>query len=126
MGLAVPDAVYLTFTKIHCYKCSVPFWVPDIFNAERHRLGDEFYCPAGHSQVYKKSDAEKEAERLRGLLNDATRRNTDLTTNLTTTQVERDKLARKLKRVQRGVCPQCNRSFQNLARHMCTKHGEQK
>lgn len=33
-----------------------------------------------------------------------------------------EKTQRKLKRVDRGVCPCCNRSFQNLARHMATKH----
>jgi len=33
------------------------------------------------------------------------------------------KAQRKLKRVHRGVCPDCNRSFENLARHMHTKHG---
>ena len=38
----------------------------------------------------------------------------------------KDKLARKLKRVGRGVCPECNRTFQNLASHMACKHGEKK
>ena len=36
---------------------------------------------------------------------------------------EKEKLERKLKRVGRGVCPNCNRTFVNLARHMNCKHG---
>lgn len=36
----------------------------------------------------------------------------------------KEKLARKLKRVKRGVCPECNRTFDNLARHMNCKHGD--
>lgn len=31
-------------------------------------------------------------------------------------------LSRKMKRVGNGVCPCCNRTFANLARHMKTKH----
>lgn len=32
------------------------------------------------------------------------------------------KAQNKLKRVERGVCPECNRTFNNLARHMACKH----
>jgi hypothetical protein len=35
---------------------------------------------------------------------------------------EHAKTARKLSRVSAGVCPCCNRTFQNVARHMKTKH----
>lgn len=35
----------------------------------------------------------------------------------------KEKMERKLKRVGRGVCPECNRTFENLARHMNCKHG---
>lgn len=35
----------------------------------------------------------------------------------------KDNLERKLKRVNRGVCPDCNRTFSNLARHIACKHG---
>lgn len=34
----------------------------------------------------------------------------------------KEKMERKLKRVGRGVCPDCNRTFANLARHMNCKH----
>ena len=34
----------------------------------------------------------------------------------------REKAERKLKRVHKGVCPECKRAFPNLARHMNTKH----
>ena len=37
-------------------------------------------------------------------------------------RAEKERLARKLKRVDRGVCPECNRTFANLSRHMNCKH----
>lgn len=40
-------------------------------------------------------------------------------------QQQKVKLERKLKRVSKGVCPCCKRTFSNLARHMATKHSSQ-
>ena len=37
-------------------------------------------------------------------------------------RAEKELLARKLMRVNKGVCPKCNRTFANLARHMECKH----
>jgi hypothetical protein len=39
-------------------------------------------------------------------------------------RIAREKVERKLKRVHRGVCPCCKRTFQNIQRHMETKHPE--
>jgi len=39
-------------------------------------------------------------------------------------QVARKTAERKLRRVNKGVCHCCNRSFENLQRHMATKHPE--
>jgi hypothetical protein len=36
----------------------------------------------------------------------------------------RGHLTRVKKRVQNGVCPKCNRTFQNLQRHMASQHGD--
>lgn len=41
-------------------------------------------------------------------------------------QREREKSERKLRRVHKGICPCCKRTFQNLQRHMETKHPESK
>ena len=124
MLATTPQPEYVQFRRVRCYKCAIPFWVPEVFNQDRHRLGDSFYCPAGHGQVYSESDAEKEAKRLRAMLADSTRNGTYLLTRLGAAQTERDKLSRKLKRVGRGVCPDCNRTFQNLGRHMACKHAK--
>lgn len=120
MGQKIPQPVYVEFVQVSCYKCSMPFWVPQYFDRERLEKQDTWYCPAGHGQVYA---GETEAARLRRMLESANRQNTELLQKHMDAEAEKRKLERKLKRVHRGVCPQCNRTFQNLARHMECKHG---
>lgn len=54
--------------QLECYKCHIIFAVPKEFNdaklTHRHdRQCNEFFCPAGHGQVYAgKTEAQKLAE----------------------------------------------------------------
>lgn len=77
--------------------------------------GEWFYCPNGHRQHYTQS----ESDRLRGLLDEANRSKTQLAANYAALQREHNRVT---KRVSAGVCPCCNRTFQNLARHMASRH----
>ncbi len=116
---------------ICCYKCGVPFAVPD--NLKQHFLDsqDNFYCPNGHSQAYVTSTE----QRLRKKLNEQEANNERLknllaSKNETIGALERQKSAikgqvTKIKnRVSNGVCPCCNRTFTNLANHMKHQHPE--
>lgn len=90
---------------------------------------DWFYCPNGHQQHYSKSEAQKLREQLetrdrelrKSKCETLNERNAKLAV-----EAEKAKVERKLARVKRGVCPCCNRSFNNLQRHMATKHADQK
>jgi hypothetical protein len=83
-----------------------------------------WHCPNGHSLVFRESDLDKwrrEAEQARqenARLNDlavAEGRRAD--------RAERE--AKKVKkRAHAALCPCCNRSFSQLARHMKAKHPE--
>jgi len=123
MGYAFAQPIRVEFVVVRCFKCDIPFWVPETWDKERLAKRDTWFCPNGHQQHYV---GETEADRLRKMLAAANTRNTDLTTRVQQEAEAKAKLERKLKRVQRGVCPHCNRSFQNLARHMCSKHGDEK
>lgn len=101
----------ITLERLCCGKCGITFAVPQLFVAERRADGGGWHCPNGHERVF----AEPEVDRLRRALTAAkceTLRERQL----------REQADRKLRRVNRGVCPCCKRSFQNLARHMKTKH----
>ncbi len=109
----------LIFEPITCCACGIVFAIPAWWEMQLREKHTSFYCPNGHSQSF---TGETTAERLRRMLDEANRRNTDLAQAKMNAEVERDSAQRKLKRVKRGVCPCCKRSFIELGRHMKTKH----
>lgn len=101
-----------------CHKCKVRFAIPmGLEETCRANHDVSMYCPYGHEQVY--PDGESAEDKLR-------RENQRLVQQLA--QKDDDiaavrKHARRLeRRVRSGVCPCCNRTFVNMARHMKTKH----
>lgn len=120
-----------TYEREDCIKCGVTFFVPQFFKRQAQRIKNEFYCPNGHSMVYR----EGEADRLRRELNAAKQREETIRQQKETAQFERDvalaavvsaeKTQRRLrKRIAAGVCPCCHRTVSQMARHMKTKHPE--
>lgn len=111
----------IAYDNTVCYSCGMVFWVPGRWLKDRIADKKTFYCPNGHSQSFVgESDKEKVA-RLKAELESSQARATDLWN-------QQQKLAtanRKLrKRAKAGVCPCCNRTFQELASHMAAKHPE--
>jgi hypothetical protein len=124
MGFALAVNKTVQYELLHCGACDIDFGVPAEFKKDRLEDGATWYCPRGHPRVFRESDL----DRTRKLLEEANRKNSVLATDLTKARTEAAKVtkekARLMKRVQRGVCPCCNRSFPNLQRHMATKHPE--
>lgn len=114
-----------------CWRCKERFGLDDATEAMLRRSGKSFYCPWGHAAVFEdgKTDLEKAQEEVAEL-----RRQRDRTTQDNAYQLEMrlaaerrasamKGVATRLKnRVAAGVCPCCNRTFENLQRHMTTKH----
>lgn len=111
--------MYDTLSSVTCHKCNITFGVPSEWNERRRQAKDEFYCPLGHALAYSgQNDKEKlalkesEIQKLRA--------------DLYAAQDDRDRAKKKLtqvsKRIHAGVCPKCNRTFENVARHMKSKH----
>lgn len=112
-----------TFEIEHCYECGVPFAMTADFQKRRLQDHDSFYCPAGHSQYYPgKTDTQK----LRELLEkeEKRRRWAESQNHRLTNKARalRGVITRTKNRIGNGTCPCCKRSFQNLKRHMTTKH----
>ena len=116
----------VTFFVESCFRCGIMFAVTKDFNDECRRMGTSFYCPSGHSQSYGKSEAqqlreekEKSALQFQARLNEATHARL-------VAENERDKEIKKRRAIERriakGVCPCCNRTFDDIARHMAVKH----
>ncbi len=112
--------------EITCGKCGIVFGVPDRWFEARREDKTTFYCPNGDPRAYVKSTAEKLKEekesmerRLQAELNSANHLRLVAEKALKSEVTKRRKIE---KRVANGVCPCCNRTFEDLARHMSTKH----
>jgi 1-aminocyclopropane-1-carboxylate deaminase/D-cysteine desulfhydrase-like pyridoxal-dependent ACC family enzyme len=109
-----------------CGKCAGVFALNQTFvnHARANRGG--YHCPYCQTSW---SWHESEADRLRKQLVERERelRESKCETlrkqQILNAEMEaREKAERKLRRVSKGVCPCCKRTFSNLARHMETKH----
>lgn len=121
-----------------CWKCKEKFGLSDETAALLRRSGRSFCCPWGHSAVFKegKTDAQLLQEKL-----DEERRKRQSAEQMVAMWQDDAREAREraeherhrangykghatriTKRAKAGVCPCCNRTFQQLARHMASKH----
>lgn len=124
MGLAAIQ-VAVNLEDHICGNCGLPYAAPDYFWKERQKDGRGFFCPNGHERFFteteavrlqKKLDAEKQRVEMFKRQAEFERTQHIATKSLLT------KARKKIARVENGVCPECKRSFQNLRRHMETKH----
>lgn len=121
MGNQFVENVWLTTET--CCNCGMLFAMTTEFRAARLKDREIFHCPAGHKQHFTGASEEaklkKELERKAEMLAAAEARTRSA-------QIERDQVTRAhmrmRTRVMNGVCPCCNRTFQNLMRHMRTEH----
>jgi hypothetical protein len=115
-----------------CYRCKSEIWLPTpLYEACKRssRLG--FFCPYGHEQIFAEGETEatklrRERDRLAQQLaqrdDEIKNANTLLAQqgwNISRLKAEH---ARTSRRISRGVCPCCHRTFNQMARHMRTKH----
>lgn len=97
---------------VECWHCQMLFGVTKYFEDRRREDHQTFYCPAGHGQVWPAETALEKERRKSQMLADQVRMERE----------QRVKAERQLKRVEKGVCPKCNRCFANVERHMKSKH----
>jgi len=114
-------------TTITCCHCGITFAMPTEF--DNRCLNDEniqFYCPRGHKQHYvgqteeQKLQQQLQRTKLRLRWAEENRDHTERSRRAVAGHLTRAR--KKIGRVENGVCPHCNRTFQNLQAHMKTKH----
>jgi hypothetical protein len=131
--LATPNSTHqqsVWMVTEECYSCHVLFAMPS--DLKERALKDRsisFYCPNGHGQHYiadkiKTLESQLQREREEKQRIDEARRDAVLERDHHWT--ERKKLRTRhhnlRKRIQSGVCPCCHRTFENVSRHMQSKH----
>jgi hypothetical protein len=123
MGVVV--AYNIELEKLSCGECGMIFAVPSHWlNARReeNENGGNFFCPNGHPRQFRETEVAKlkrqlEAEKKRVEWEKARADRADREA-----AAARGQVTKLRNRIQKGVCPACQRSFQNLRRHMETKH----
>ena len=118
------------FEVVECCNCNCRFAMSQDMCERRLEDGKLFHCPNGHPQRYTKRKTQAdEIERLKRRIEDERRQKEYSQKESEHFRRSRDgmkgalaKSNNKLKRVKAGVCPCCNRTFQNLARHMANQH----
>jgi uncharacterized Zn finger protein (UPF0148 family) len=110
---------------VTCSECGVTFGLPEgLYRMRRHDHGT-WYCPNGHTRCFvSESEAEKyrrlfaaERTRVQAALDQAEAAER-------TAAAHKGHATRLRKRAAAGVCAFCNRNFENVARHVATKHPE--
>lgn len=121
-----------TFEIETCCNCHVQFAIPTELHNRRLRDHRDFWCPNGHGQRF---TGETEEQRLRKQLERAERRAANANEDARVERAEclatkrqlaatKGQLTKTRKRIAHGVCPCCQRTFQNVARHMASQHPE--
>lgn len=116
-----------------CPTCGITFAMPSNLLRVKREEGGNFYCPNGHVQSYTKTEVTRLKEQL-------AQKEQELLNKQKSLEWERKRVENaervaaaakgevtKIKnRVGNGVCPCCKRTFQNLLRHMKSKHPKYK
>lgn len=125
-----------TLEVVGCPTCGITYAIPaSLVSSARRWHGDrsvgwQLCCPLGHTWWYV---GETEKEKLKRQLKSERDHTGRLRSQLDQSEAHgramrgvatrrKNELDRVTKRVAAGVCPCCNRTFQNLARHMKTNH----
>lgn len=120
----------ISFDLFNCTECGAHIALTANHERSLRESHQTFYCPNGHPQYFPgKTDAEKLRDALHSADIEKSRlakaaREAELLANdaaLRQAVAERE-TARLKKRTRAGICPCCNRTFIQLARHMKSKH----
>lgn len=116
-----------------CCTCKCEMWIPDALYeaADRGRGKIGFHCAYGHSNVF--AVGESEETKLRRERDRLAQRIAERDDEIARQRQLREETERRLSatkgvvtqiknRVGHGVCPCCNRTFGDLARHMAHQH----
>lgn len=120
---------WANMVTIHCAGCHVPFAITQEHQASLRSSKQDFYCPSGHPNIYRKGTEDILREKIAAKEREI---ETQRTQKLRAQQEaelasKREELAagetrRLMKRITSGICPCCSRFFKNVSRHMETQH----
>lgn len=114
----------IELVELQCGSCGVHHAIPKAMFDSAVEEGGFWTCPNGHSRGYREGRKAREAvQRERDIYKQKVAQLEDDIVALKKSRAAVQGEYTKVKnRVAAGVCPCCNRSFENLHRHMKNKH----
>lgn len=112
----------LTLVEEICCNCATHFAMDSDLNRRARETGRNFYCPNGHAQCYIETELRRLQDDKKSLQNRLSWAETEAKRAKNERKAARASLTRTKNRIANGVCPCCNRTFTNVARHMTSKH----
>lgn len=115
---------------LSCANCGIMFGITADFEQRRRDDHESFYCPNGHSNVYRgenetekaKREAQRAKERAARLAAELEQKKSALHGQKIRASRFKNDRDRERRRVANGTCPCCNRHFKDLHRHMTSQH----
>lgn len=106
----------ISFTEVTCCVCGVIYALEDSYHRTKFEQKERgtTYCPNGHAWHFRGQSLDSRIAQLQLIMQ---ARDNQL-------QDERQKCERLERRVKKGICLYCKRTFGNLAAHMNHKHQE--
>lgn len=110
----------ISLTSIDCGECGGTYAINERYRKEKEQVGASWNCPYckcgwGYSNNGENSRLKKQLEQTQNELRSSK-------CETLSERLAREAAEKKLRRARNGVCPDCNRSFTNLKRHIETKH----
>lgn len=111
-----------------CCNCGTPFAIEEGLRKQllNHPRVRHFYCPNGHEQWYVGETAETKLRRSRDRLGAQLIAEQDQhAATERSRRALKGQITKLRRRIGKGVCPYCTRTFPNIAAHMETQHPEE-
>ncbi len=113
----------IKFITTYCCNCGMPFAITEDFYTRKKQDNQNFFCPNGHKLHY---TSKSEAQNLKEQLVRSQEKLEAQAARARKAEAEKNQFKRNYKRmrerINNGVCPCCNRIFQNLLDHMRNEH----
>lgn len=121
---AQSTTVWTTLEPVNCAQCDTLFGLSARHIVELKRTHASFMCPNGHGNHWPgESDIERANKRAEFWQDRARQQENETRAERHKASVARGQVTRIQNRIHAGVCPDCHRTFKNVARHMASKHG---
>lgn len=111
-----------TLITEECCNCGILFAMPDDYRDQRVEDRQWFYCPNGHPQRYTGQNTEEKLRKARAQITHLRDQREAAERSAKAYKGHFTRVKGQVERAQKGVCPHCNRSFEDLRRHMASKH----